>query len=157
MFYQNVTDHHSVYTKRLHYILVTIAQLFFSGILSCRWTLFTILIVGKSKQLTFFTLYNQNTNLDLSYRFLSKPCVTFQKNSTFCGWFGVLLNYIQVLLICILLIIMWSWSSPISFINAQWYQCAISLCQDVSKSQKQQENCNYTQLPSSRFIFLFVN
>ena len=53
---------------------------------------------------------------------------------------------------------MGSFWSPI-FQNAQWCQSGISLfvCQDMSKSQKQQKYCNYTRLPSSKFILLFFN
>ena len=53
---------------------------------------------------------------------------------------------------------MGSFWSPV-FQNAQWCQSGISLfaCQDMSKSQKQQKYCNYTRLPSPKFILLFVN
>ena len=53
---------------------------------------------------------------------------------------------------------MGSFWSPV-FQNAQWCQSGISLfaCQDKSKSQKQQKYCKYTQLPSPKFILLFVN
>ena len=51
-----------------------------------------------------------------------------------------------------------SFWSPV-FQNAQWCQSGISLfvCQDMSKSQKQQKYYNYTRLPSPKFILLFVN
>ena len=53
---------------------------------------------------------------------------------------------------------MGSFWSPV-FQNAQWCQSGISLfaCQDMSKSKKQQKYCNYTRLPSPKFILLFVN
>ena len=53
---------------------------------------------------------------------------------------------------------MGSFWSPV-FQNVQWCQSGISLfaCQDMSKSQIQQKYCNYTRLPSPKFILLFVN
>ena len=53
---------------------------------------------------------------------------------------------------------MGSFSNPISQ-NTQWYQSCITLflCQDILKSKKQQNNCNFARLQFSRFILLFVN
>ena len=167
---QNVTGHHSANGNKpfLRHNSVTWHfrkyKVFFFWILSSRWTICHHFQENWSN-LSFSPLYNLNTNLwpfttpnvrttcgiwKNNYIFgilESRPTMwhTFKQNSsTFNFWPPY--NPMR------------SFWSPI-FQNAQWCQSGISLfvCQDMSKSQKQQKYCNYTGLPSSKFILLFVN
>ena len=169
---QNVTGHHSANGNKpfLHHNSVTLHfrkyKVFFFWILSSRWTICHHFQENWSN-LSFSSLYNLNINLwpfttpnvrttcgiwkiitFLEFLSQGRRCDmwrTFKQNSsTFNFW----PPYNP----------MGSFWSPI-FQNAQWCQSGISLfvCQDMSKSQKQQKYCNYTRLPSSKFILLFVN